>query len=722
MTVIKVEAEIDGRNLSMETGYLAKQADGAVLVRYGETVVLATVVSSDPRPDIDYFPLTVDYREKTSAAGKFPGGFIKREGRPSTKEILTARMVDRPIRPLFPAGYFNEVLVQVLVLSADGQNDPDVLAIIGSSAALAISSIPFEGPIGAVRIGRLDGKFVVMPTTAQLDHSEMDLLVTGTDSAINMIEMGARELPEKTVLEALEQGHQIIRTIVALQQELAAKVGKPKHCELHQPPEELRRRIDGYAERLRQARQIAGKQERAAAVDKIKSEALAQLTAVDSATGRPAQDPAQVKLLFDALEEKLVRELILAGVRADGRDATTIRPLACHVAILPRTHGSAIFSRGETQALVTTTLGTGDDEQIVDGLGAEYAKKFMLHYNFPPFATGEVKRIMGPGRREIGHGALAERALEPVLPTPQQFPYVIRVVSDILESNGSSSMASVCGGTLALLDAGVPLIRPVAGISIGLVGDGSRDVLLTDIIGEEDHFGDMDFKVAGTTEGITAIQLDLKIRGLRMALIAATLEQARLARLTILDKMKATIATHRPQISVYAPRLLTIHINPEKIGKVIGPGGKTIKKIVETTGAKIDIEDDGTVFISAVGMEAAERAREEVERLTEDVKVGRIYTGRVTSVKDFGAFIEVTPGVDGLCHISELSDKYLKNVGEAVKIGQEVRVKVIAIDDQGRIKLSRKQVLRQEALAAKGPTDPTPPSAPAPVAPPTAPR
>ncbi len=722
MTVIKVEAEIDGRNLSLETGYLAKQAEGAVLVRYGETVVLATVVSSDPRPDIDYFPLTVDYREKTSAAGKFPGGFIKREGRPSTKEILTARMVDRPIRPLFPAGYFNEVLVQVLVLSADGQNDPDVLAIIGSSAALAISSIPFEGPIGAVRIGRLDGKFVVMPTTAQLDHSEMDLLVTGTDSAINMIEMGARELPEKTVLEALEQGHQIIRTIVALQQELAAKVGKPKHCELHQPPEELRRRIDGYAEPLRQARRIAGKQERAAAVDKIKSEALAQLTAVDSATGRPAHDPAQVKLLFDALEEKLVRELILAGVRADGRDATTIRPLACHVAILPRTHGSAIFSRGETQALVTTTLGTGDDEQIVDGLGPEYAKKFMLHYNFPPFATGEVKRIMGPGRREIGHGALAERALEPVLPTPQQFPYVVRLVSDILESNGSSSMASVCGGTLALLDAGVPLIRPVAGISIGLVGDGSRDVLLTDIIGEEDHFGDMDFKVAGTTEGITAIQLDLKIRGLRMALIAATLEQARLARLTILDKMKATIATHRPQISAYAPRLLTIHINPEKIGKVIGPGGKTIKKIVETTGAKIDIEDDGTVFISAVGMEAAERAREEVERLTEDVKVGRIYTGRVTSVKDFGAFIEVTPGVDGLCHISELSDKYLKNVGEAVKIGQEVRVKVIAIDDQGRIKLSRKQVLRQEALAAKGPTDPTPPSAPAPVAPPTAPR
>ncbi len=696
MTVVKVEKEINGRTLSLETGYLAKQADGAVLVRYGETVVLATAVSSDPRPGGDFFPLTVDYREKTSAAGKFPGGFIKREGRPSTKETLTARMIDRPIRPLFPHGYFDEVLLQILVLSADGQNDPDVLAMIGSSAALAISGIPFQGPLGAVRIGRVDGKFVVMPTASELDNSELDMLVAGTEPAVNMIEVGARELPDPLILQGITLGHNIIREIVAMQKELVAKVGKPKVCRLHEAPAELVREIAAGGDRLRQAMQISGKQERAEQVAKIKKELLDRYTAPDAA-GKPLHDPVQVEMAFAELEEKILRELILSGVRSDGRGSTAIRPIACHVGVLPRTHGSAIFSRGETQSLVTTTLGTGDDEQIVDGLGEEYAKKFMLHYNFPPFATGEVKRIMGPGRREIGHGALAERSLEPVLPPPEQFPYVIRVVSDILESNGSSSMASVCGGTLALLDAGVPLIRPVAGISIGLVSEGTRDVLLTDITGEEDHYGDMDFKVAGTTQGITGIQLDLKISGLRSELIAQALEQARVARLAILQKMCAVIPTHRPEISPYAPRLLTIRINPEKIGKVIGPGGKTIKKIVETTGAKIDIEDDGTVFIAAVGMEAAERAREEVERLTEDVKVGKIYTGRVSSVKDFGAFIEVTPGVDGLCHISELSDKYVKSVLDEVKPGQEVRVKVIAIDDQGRIKLSRKQAMRQEA-------------------------
>ncbi len=696
MTVVKVEKEINGRTLSLETGYLAKQADGAVLVRYGETVVLATAVSSDPRPGGDFFPLTVDYREKTSAAGKFPGGFIKREGRPSTKETLTARMIDRPIRPLFPHGYFDEVLLQILVLSADGQNDPDVLAMIGSSAALAISGIPFQGPLGAVRIGRVDGKFVVMPTASELDNSELDMLVAGTEPAVNMIEVGARELPDPLILQGITLGHNIIREIVAMQKELVAKVGKPKVCRLHEAPAELVREIAAGGDRLRQAMQISGKQERAEQVAKIKKELLDRYTAPDAA-GKPLHDPVQVEMAFAELEEKILRELILSGVRSDGRGSTAIRPIACHVGVLPRTHGSAIFSRGETQSLVTTTLGTGDDEQIVDGLGEEYAKKFMLHYNFPPFATGEVKRIMGPGRREIGHGALAERSLEPVLPPPEQFPYVIRVVSDILESNGSSSMASVCGGTLALLDAGVPLIRPVAGISIGLVSEGTRDVLLTDITGEEDHYGDMDFKVSGTTQGITGIQLDLKISGLRSELIAQALEQARVARLAILQKMCAVIPTHRPEISPYAPRLLTIRINPEKIGKVIGPGGKTIKKIVETTGAKIDIEDDGTVFIAAVGMEAAERAREEVERLTEDVKVGKIYTGRVSSVKDFGAFIEVTPGVDGLCHISELSDKYVKSVLDEVKPGQEVRVKVIAIDDQGRIKLSRKQAMRQEA-------------------------
>ncbi|MGC8623935.1 MAG: polyribonucleotide nucleotidyltransferase [Phycisphaerae bacterium] len=695
MTVTKVETEINGRKLSMETGFLAKQADGAVLVRFGDTVVLTTVVSSDPRPGVDFFPLTVDYREKTSAAGKFPGGFIKREGRPSTKETLTARMIDRPLRPLFPLGFFDEVLIQSIVLSADGQNDPDVLAMIGASAALAISSIPFEGPIGAVRVGRINGQLVLMPTQAEMDTSDLDLLLTGTAQSLNMIEVGAREQSESSILEAITFGHNFIRQLVVMQQELTTKVGKPKVCVLHAPAEKLVTQIAAYADRLRQARQIPGKQDRNQAVELLKKEITEKLTALDAA-GKPANDPAHVAMAISQVEEKVVRDLILSGVRPDGRDYTTIRPITGQVGVLPRTHGSAVFCRGETQALVTTTLGTGDDEQIVDGLGEEYSKKFMLHYNFPPFATGEVKRIMGPGRREIGHGALAERSLEPVLPAPEQFPYVVRVVSDILESNGSSSMASVCGGTLALLDAGVPLIRPVAGISIGLVSEGTREVLITDILGEEDHFGDMDFKVSGTTQGITGIQLDLKIHGLRIDQIAATLEQARIARLQILDKMHAIIPTHRAEISPFAPRLLTIHINPEKIGKVIGPGGKTIKKIVETTGAKIDIEDDGTVFISALGMQAAERAREEVERLTEDVKVGRIYTGKVSSIKDFGAFIEVIPGVDGLCHISELSDKYVKNALDEVKMGQEIRVKVIAIDDQGRIKLSRKQAMRDE--------------------------
>ncbi|MDA8375558.1 MAG: polyribonucleotide nucleotidyltransferase [Planctomycetia bacterium] len=696
MTVTKVETEINGRNFSMETGFLAKQADGAILVRFGDTVVLTTVVSSDPRPGVDFFPLTVDYREKTSAAGKFPGGFIKREGRPSTKETLTARMIDRPLRPLFPVGFFDEVLIQSMVLSADGQNDPDVLAMLGASAALAISSIPFEGPIGAVRVGRINGQLVLMPTQTEMDTSDLDLLLTGTEQTLNMIEVGAREQTEASIMEAIAFGHDFIRKLVALQRELMTKVGKQKVCVLHAPPGTLVTQIAAYADRLRQARQIPGKQDRNQAVDLIKKEITDHLTAVDVKTGKPANDPAHVAMAISQIEEKVVRDLILSGVRPDGRNFTTIRPITGQVGVLPRTHGSAVFCRGETQALVTTTLGTGDDEQIVDGLGEEYSKKFMLHYNFPPFATGEVKRIMGPGRREIGHGALAERSLEPVLPSPEQFPYVIRVVSDILESNGSSSMATVCGGTLALLDAGVPLIRPVAGISIGLVSEGNREVLITDILGEEDHFGDMDFKVSGTTQGITGIQLDLKIHGLRMDQIAATLEQARVARLQILEKMYAVISTHRAEISPFAPRLLTLHINPEKIGKVIGPGGKTIKKIVETTGAKIDIEDDGTVFISALGMQAAERAREEVERLTEDVKVGRIYNGKVSSVKDFGAFVEVIPGVDGLCHISELSDKYVKNALDEVKAGQEIRVKVIAIDDQGRIKLSRKQAMRDE--------------------------
>ncbi len=700
MASTKVERIINGKPLTLETGHIAKQASGAVVVTYGETIVLATALSADPRPGTDFFPLTVDYRERPSAAGKFPGGFIKREGRPSTKETLTARMIDRPIRPLFPFGYFDEVLVQVLVLSADGQHDPDTLAMIGASAALSISDIPFEGPTAAVRVGRINGQFVINPTADDMDMSDFDLLLAGHDEAVNMIEVGAREASEQDVLNAIKTGHAAIKEIVSAIKELQAKVGKAKVCTVNKPSDELIAAITNkYYSELKAAWTINGKQDRHTAVDTVKDKVKAEFGAIDAATQKPVNDPFHIALALSMIEEKAVRELILEGKRPDGRDYFTVRPLECEVGLLPRTHGSALFSRGETQVLASITLGTGEDEQIIDGLGDEYSKKFMLHYNFPPFSTGEVKRISGPGRREIGHGALAERSLEPMLPPPEVFPYVVRVVCDVMGSNGSSSMGSVCSGTLALLDAGVPMVRPVAGISVGLVGENGREELITDIIGDEDHYGDMDFKVAGTTQGITGIQLDLKIRGLRMDLIEKTLERAKVARMHILDVMGKTLATHRNTISPYAPRLLTLHINPEKIGKIIGPGGKTIKKIVETTGAKIDIEDDGTVYIAAVGMQAAENAREEIERLSEDVKIGKIYNGKVTSIKDFGAFVEVIPGQDGLCHISELSDKYVKSVQDEVKVGQQVRVKVIAIDDQGRIKLSRKQAQRDEAAA-----------------------
>jgi len=700
MSVVTITRTIGDKVLKIETGLLAKQADGAVTVTYGETVILATVVSSDPRPGTDFFPLTVDYREKPSAAGKFPGGFIKREGRPTNKEILTARMIDRPIRPLFPFGYFDEVLIQVIVLSADGQNDPDILSMIGASAALAISTVPFEGPIGAVRVARVDGQFKVMPVTADMDMSDIDLLLSGTDDAVNMIEVGARELPEATVFEAIKLGHAVIKEITGAIKELQDKVGKPKFGKTNKPTDALVNAIHTkYGKEIIAAKQTVKKQERNDAVKAVKQKIKDEFLALD-ANQKTLNDPFHVALAISVIEEKLIRELILTGKRPDGRDYKTVRPLMGMVSILPRTHGSGLFQRGETQVLTTVTLGTGEDEQIVDGLGDEYAKKFMLHYNFPPFSTGEVKRIMGPGRREIGHGALAERSLEAVLPTPDVFPYVIRLVCEVMESNGSSSMASVCSGTLALLDAGVPIVRPVAGISIGLVKEGDREELLTDIIGEEDHYGDMDFKVSGTTVGVTGIQLDLKIRGLSFDIIEKTFVRAKEARLFILGEMAKVISTQRDQISKYAPRLLTVKINPEKIGKIIGPGGKTIKAIVERTGAKIDIEDDGSVFISAMGMEAAEKAREEIERLSDDVKIGKIYTGKVTSIKDFGAFIEVIPGQDGLCHISELADRFLKTVGEEVKLGQSVRVKVIAIDDQGRIKLSRKQAMKDEAPKA----------------------
>lgn len=709
MPVTKVQVEIGGRTLTIETGKLAKQADGAVLVTFGETVVLGTAVRAAPREGIDFFPLTVDYREKLSAAGKFPGGFRKREGSPNQKETLTMRNIDRPLRPLFPKGFLDEVLIQCWVLAADGQNDPDVLAGIAASAALSISSIPFEGPIGNVRVGRVDGQFVIMPTLAQSEFSDLDLLLCGHDDGLNMIEVGAAELPEDVVAGAIEFGYAEIKKIVAAIKDMQAQVGKPKTKSLVLPcPTVVENVTKLLAEPLRKAKTTPGqKLERYEAVKVAKKEFIEKNYPApgDDATYNQVKKYEKtlkdVKLAISDLEEKVTREVILTGVRTDGRKFEQLRKIDCEVALLPRVHGSGLFTRGETQALVTATLGTGKDEQIVDGLGAEYAEKFYLHYNFPPFSVGEVKRITGPGRREIGHGMLAQRALQPILPPVDVFPYTIRLVSDIFESNGSSSMASACGGTLALMDAGVPISAAVAGISIGLVTEGGKDVYLTDIQGEEDHFGDMDFKVCGTKDGITAIQLDLKIRGLTMDQIRKTFELAKINRLQIIDMIEECIPEPRAEISRYAPRMLTTTIHPEKIGKLIGPGGKTIRAIQESTGATIEVEEDGTVFISAVGEGKAERALEEVEKLCAEVKVGAVYTGRVSTIKDFGAFVEVIPGQDGLCHISELADGFVEKVTDIVKVGDIIRVKVLLIDDQGRVKLSRKAVIKEENALAQ---------------------
>ena len=712
MALTRVELDINGRTLSIETGKLAKQADGAVLVQLGETVVLGTVVRAAPREGIDFFPLTVDYREKTSAAGKFPGGFRKREGAPNTKETLTMRNIDRPIRPLFPKGYFDEVQIQCWVFAYDGQNEPDVLAAIAASAALSISSVPFQGPIGNVRIGRVEGNFVAFPTAAEAEYSDMDLLLAGHKDGLNMIELGSQEVPEDEAVAAIEFGNGYVQQIVKLIDELVAKAGKEKVANIIEPEADIVSVVKSkLTEPLRAAKISDGtKLERQTAVsDAIKNFLAAEFPAPgDDAT--PAQLKKHAKRVGDAklaihdLEEQLTREIIRGGKRTDGRAANQLRKIECETGVLPRVHGSALFTRGETQALVTTTLGTGRDEQIVDGLGDEYAEKFYLHYNFPPFSVCEAKRITGPSRRDIGHGKLAERALIGVLPPIEDFPYTIRLVSDILESNGSSSMASVCGGTLALLDAGVPILAPVAGISIGMIKadePGQEDVYLVDIQGEEDHFGDMDFKVAGTREGITAIQLDLKIRGLSIDQIRIAFEKAKATRIELLDMIKAEIAGPRPELSPYAPRILATSINPDKIGRLIGPGGKTIRAMEESTGAKIEINDDGTIFISASGAGKAERALEEVERLCAEVKVGQIYTGKVSSITDFGAFIEVIPGQDGLCHISELEDGYVQKVGDVVKLGQEVRVKVLLIDDQGRVKLSRRAAIKEESPATE---------------------
>ncbi len=712
----RLSRDIGGRILTLETGVLARQSGAAVLATYGQSTVLAAVVRSQPREGIDFFPLTVDYREKLPAAGKFPGGFKKREGPPSEKEILTMRAIDRPLRPLFPDGFIDEVMIQVFVLSHDGENDTDVLAGTAASAALALSDIPFEGPTATVRIGRIyndaGAQLVVNPTVSQMEFTDLDLVVAGHADGINMIEVGAGEISERDLLQALEHGHEQITIILDLINDLAAKAGKPKKMgELVLPTPEITQRVKTLVERdLTAARRIPGKKARQEAVDALRKSLLdthfAEKTAGNVADHKESvKARSMAKEAFKRLEEKVTRRLIVEqGVRADGRGPKQIRPITGAVGIFARTHGSSMFQRGETQSLCSVTLGTSKDEQIIDGLLPEYSKKFTLHYNFPPFSTGEVKRISAPGRREIGHGSLAERSLSPLIPGPDVFPYTVRIVSDITESNGSSSMASVCGGCLALMDAGVPITATCAGISVGRFADDDdkNELFVTDIIGEEDFFGDMDFKVSGTRNGITGVQLDLKTRGLRISQIERIFEQAREGRLQIIDTMERIIPAPRESISPLAPRLVTIQIDPEKIGKLIGPGGKMIRGLQDKWGVTIDVDDSGAVQIAAANGEALAGARTEIEALCEEVKVGAIYTGKVVSTKDFGAFIELAPGTDGMCHISELAEGYVKSVADVVKIGDVVKVKVILVDDQGRIKLSRKAVLIDEARAQGG--------------------
>lgn len=713
--VIRVEREIGGRKLILETGKIAKLCDAAVLATYGDSTVLATVVRASPREGLDFFPLAVDYREKTSAAGKFPGGFRKREGAPNEKEILTMRMIDRPIRPLFPDGFIDEVQIQCWVMSHDGENDTDVLAGTAASAALAISNCPFEGPTATVRVARIHtdqgAQFAINPTVSQMDYSDLDLVLAGHKDGINMIEVGAAEIVEADMVDAIRFGYEQIKDVLSLIDELTAKAGKEKVLgTLALPDPEIVKKVREVCEpELTELRQTIGKKDRGEKVRALRDRMLDEHfplapEATYGAYLESARRRSQAKDAYSRLEEKITRRLIVEkGLRADGRKPGEIRPIEGKVGIFARTHGSAFFQRGETQSLVSCTLGTAKDEQIIDGLVPEYSKKFVLHYNFPPFSTGEAKRIMGPGRREIGHGALAERSLMGILPSPEEFPYTIRIVSDITESNGSSSMASVCGGCLALMDAGVPIKATCAGISVGRFSDDNNEneLFVTDIIGEEDFFGDMDFKVSGTREGITGIQLDLKARGLNIDQVQRILDQARDGRLHIIGEMEKTIDKPRSDISEFAPRLITLRIDPDKIGKLIGPGGKTIRGLQEKYGVSIDVEDDGTVMIAAPNREAVASARAEVEALAEEIKVGTIYTGKVVSTKDFGAFVEIASGTDGMCHISELAEGFVKNVGDVVKVGDVIKVKVINIDDQGRIKLSRKAAMVETGETAQ---------------------
>ena len=693
MTHRSIEKEIGGKLLKIETGKIARQAGGSVLVTYADTVVLVAATRGPAREGIDFFPLTVEYQEKTYAAGKFPGGFYKREGRPSAKEIITMRLIDRPTRPLFPDSYKDEVQIMGVVLSADKENDPDVLAMIGASAALSLSDIPFLGPTGSVRVGYVDGEFVLNPTHGQRESSKLDLVVSGTKDAIMMVEAGAKEVSEETVLSGIFFGHEHIREIIEIIEDLVSTNGKEKIAVAENGVNaELYEKIKAACrDEIARCNFIEGKHNRDVALKENSEKMKEQFASEDEKEGPTGKD---VRAICQQLEKEAVREFIVKEEkRCDNRGLKDIRPISIDIGMMPRTHGSAVFTRGETQALVAVTLGTPADEQRIDGLTEEEeSKKFMLHYNFPPFCVGEVRPVRGPGRREIGHGALAERALEVVI--PEDFPYTIRIVSDILEANGSSSMASVCGGTLAMMDAGIPIKDPVAGIAMGLVKDGDRVKILSDILGTEDHFGDMDFKVTGTQHGITALQMDMKISGIDEEIMKQALEQAKDGRVEILRTMLQAIPRPRANLSKYAPRLVKITINQEKIGTVIGPGGKMIRKIQEDTGAEIEIDDDGVVTISASNDESVNKAKETIEGLTAEAKAGEIYEGKVTSVRDFGAFVEILPGTEGLLHISELSEEFVKEIHGAIKMGEMVKVKVLSIDDTGRIRLSKKAVGR----------------------------
>jgi len=698
---IKKTISYGRHQLTLETGEIARQADGAVLVSLDDTVVLVTVVGkTEVKPGQDFFPLTVDYQERTYAAGKIPGGFFKREGRPSEKETLTSRLIDRPLRPLFPEAFYNEVQIVATVMSSDNEIDSDIPAIIGASAALAISGIPFYGPIGAARVAYMNGEYVLNPTKSELETTELDLVVAATDSAVLMVESEAKQLSEDVMLGAVVYGHQQMQTVISLINELAAEVGKEAWDWV--PPESDAAMVEKLtalaANDINEAYKIKSKQARSSKLDEIKARVLAEMVTAETDTNQANQ----IKDALFKLEADVVRSQILNGEpRIDGRDTRTVRPISIRTGVLPRTHGSALFTRGETQALVVATLGTGRDEQIIDALQGEYHDRFMLHYNMPPYATGETGRVGTPKRREIGHGRLAKRALLAALPSQEEFGYTIRVVSEITESNGSSSMASVCGGCLALMDAGVPVKAHVAGIAMGLIKEGNRFAVLTDILGDEDHLGDMDFKVAGTDAGITALQMDIKITGITAEIMKVALAQAKEGRMHILGLMKQSMDHSREELSAFAPRIITMKINPEKIRDVIGKGGAVIRALTEETGTTIDIDDDGTIKIGCVNAEAGEEAKRRIELITAEVEVGQVYEGTVLKLLDIGAIVSLLPGKDGLVHISQIAHQRVNAVGDFLKEGQQVRVKVLEVDDRGRVRLSMKALLDAPAAEPK---------------------